>query len=201
MNDISIRRAAKADAKTIANLLVYAFKDDFSKLTKQLDRLVLCFEEDIHTDKFFVSVLDGRCVGFISCSDCYGRAVGVDVAKFQKQFGFVKGFAAGKAVKAEFCTPLPYPDTVGYIDLVAVDEDFRGRHIATKMLETVIRETPYLSYILDVTDINTGAQRCYQNFGFHEVGRKKVSLARMKGFKEKIYMEFIKGDTRDANTI
>ena len=44
--------------------------------------------------------------------------------------------------------------------------------------------------VLDVTDTNLSAQKCYTDFGFVEYDRIPVKFGTAKGFHAKIYMRY-----------
>ncbi|WP_353626048.1 hypothetical protein [Bacillus sp. JCM 19041] len=48
---------------------------------------------------------------------------------------------------------------------------------------------PRINAILEVVDTNESAYRLYRKLGFLELERKKERFSKLKGFKERIYME------------
>jgi ribosomal protein S18 acetylase RimI-like enzyme len=85
---------------------------------------------------------------------------------------------------------LDYPADTGYIEFVAVAERARRQGIATQLVETVIAQTHYTDFELEVTDVNTPARDCYRKIGFVDVKQKKEKFGRIKGFRERIYMRY-----------
>jgi len=188
--DIVIKRAEEESRKSISRVIAYAFQKDFKALVNNMDKVAMAIESGIQIGRFFVAEQNGIIIGVIACTDCTGRAVIVNCADYKKHFGFIRGLIATKILTEEFMAPLQYPSNIGYIEFVAVNENVRGNGIAKKMLQGVIEETAYESYILDVTDINTYAIRCYQSFGFVEIDKVPVKHAKQKGFNSKIYMQY-----------
>ena len=45
-------------------------------------------------------------------------------------------------------------------------------------------------FVLDVTDINNNAIKCYTNIGFEEFKRISEKHGKQKGFNEKIFMRY-----------
>lgn len=95
-------------------------------------------------------------------------------------------------LKEEFEAPLNYPPTTGYIEFVAVGNAHQRKGIATTMLEESIAQSSYKDYVLDVTDINTAAIRCYSALGFEEFKRVEEKHSKQKGFSARIYMRYQK---------
>ncbi|MCI8505592.1 MAG: GNAT family N-acetyltransferase, partial [Lachnospiraceae bacterium] len=59
--------------------------------------------------------------------------------------------------------------TTGYIEFVAVRKKYRKQGIATTMLQESMLLTNYQDFVLDVTDINNHAIKCYTSIGFEEL--------------------------------
>jgi ribosomal protein S18 acetylase RimI-like enzyme len=192
VSEIITRRATESDRADIAQMIVCSFHDNFSKLSEELDNVAKALEKGIRVERFLIAEDGAEAVGVIACSDSSGRAVDINMANCRKHLGFIIGTISGIVMAAEFSKPLHYPHTVGYIEFVAVAESVRKKGIATKMLRSVIDQTDYMEYILDVADNNTVAQHCYLKFGFAEIERVKVCLSKQKGFSSKVYMKYVK---------
>lgn len=82
-----------------------------------------------------------------------------DFIRLSKNLDIVVNAMAGSMLKNEFSKPLQYPATTGYIDVVSVAENYRQMGLASKLLGTVISQTEYNEYILDVIDSNNAAQK------------------------------------------
>ena len=90
----------------------------------------------------------------------------------------------------EFEGQLEYPITTGYIEFVAVRKKYRKQGIATTMLQESMLLAHYQYFVLDVTDINSNAIKCYTNIGFEEFKRISEKHGKQKGFNEKIFMRY-----------
>lgn len=192
MDHLLIRIAKEADRIDIASVIAHAFEKDFSSLIKDMDQVSMALEPGIDVNRFFVTEFENHIIGVTACSDCNSRAMSINKKAFKKHFGLLRGFLANAFMAPEFSGPLPYPKTTGYIEFVAVTENARNKGVAAAMLKTVVQQTNYSQYMLDVTDINVAAQSCYKKFGFIEITREKVKHAKQKGFREKIYMRYSK---------
>lgn len=188
---IKIRKAVDADRKQIAYCIAEAFEKDFSALCKDVQIVADAIESGIHIQRFYVAVKkENAVIGALAVADCDGRGLLTDANSYKKHFGFVKGMIAYAVLKEEFEKQLQYPDTVGYIEFVCVLKRYQRKGITTKMLEYALNNSDYIDYELDVTNINHGAIRCYEKFGFLEYKREKVKHAKQKGFEEKIFMRY-----------
>ena len=192
MDNLLIQTAKETDRMAIAKVIAYAFEKDFASLINDMDKVALALEPGVDVSRFFIAKLKNQIIGVIACSDCNGRAMSVNKRAFRKNFGLLRGILANFFMAPEFSGILPYPNSTGYIEFVAVTEDARNKGVATAMLKTLIEQTRYSDYMLDVTDINIAAQACYKRFGFVEVRREKVKYSKQKGFSEKIYMSYPK---------
>jgi len=192
MDDILIRKATEKDRFVVTDLFVRGFWDDFSKVRRTVEQIVKTLENGICLERVYVAVEAGEAIGVISCSDCSGRAIQIDMTACRRNLGLVTGTIAGHILAAEYEKPLRYPPSTGYFDFIAVTEKVRRKGIATRMMRTVMDQTDYEEYMLDVTSINEVAQRLYRKFGFVEVGRIKVRMSRQKGFREKVVMKYVK---------
>lgn len=192
MDNLLIRTAKETDRMDMARVIAYAFEKDFSSLIKDMVKVSKALEPGIDVNRFFVTELKNNIIGVTACSDCNSRAMSINKKSFRKHLGLLRGLLANAFMAPEFSGPLPYPKTTGYIEFVAVAENARNKGVAVAMLKTVVEQTNYSQYMLDVTNINVAAQACYKKFGFVELKREKVKHAKQKGFSEKIYMRYFK---------
>ena len=189
--DYVVRKAVESDRFNIARTVIYSFEKDLSALFKDLEQGVRLFENSIVLSRFYVAEHGGEIVGTIACADCTGRAVKVTKSDCKKQLGFIRGLIGFSIFSSELMSQLPYPETTGNIELVGVLEHARGNGIAKEMLKIIIENnSQYNEFVLDVTDVNVSAQKCYTDFGFREFKRESVKYAKQKGFNAKIYMKY-----------
>ncbi len=132
----------------------------------------------------------GEVAGTLAISDCSGRAAKADKSSLVKNFGFIKGIIGAVVLKEEFEKPLNYPITTGYIEFVAIRKNYRRQGIATALLKESMLLSNYQDFVLDVTDINSNAIKCYANLGFEEFERIPEKHAKQKGFNERIFMRY-----------
>ena len=190
--NINIRQASENDRSEIALCIAEGFKKDFDVLCKNTHTVAAAISTGIQISKFYVAESENEVVGVVAVSDCNGRAAVTDIASYKKNFGFIKGNIANLVLKEEFESPLDYPPTTGYIEFVAVRNAHQRKGIATSILRESMMQRSYEDYVLDVTDVNTAAIRCYSALGFKEFKRVKEKHSKQKGFSAKIYMRYQK---------
>ena len=190
--DINIRQATENDRSDIALCIAEGFKKDFDVLCKNTHTVATAISTGIQISKFYVAESENEVVGVVAISDCNGRAAATDIASYKENFGFIKGNIANLVLKEEFESPLNYPPTTGYIEFVTVRNTYQSKGIATSMLKGSMILSSYEDYVLDVTDVNTAAIRCYSALGFKEFKRVKEKHSKQKGFSAKIYMRYQK---------
>ena len=190
--NINIRQANENDRIDIALCIAEGFKKDFDVLCKNTHIVATAISTGIQISKFYVAESENEVVGVVAISDCNGRAAVTDIASYKENFGFIKGNIANLVLKEEFESSLDYPPTTGYIEFVAVRNTHQRKGIATSMLKESMIQSSYEDYVLDVTDVNSAAIRCYSALGFREFKRVEEKHSKQKGFSAKIYMKYQK---------
>lgn len=192
MEQLIIRKANNKDKSQIADAIARCYEKEFSTLTKDIQKVSLALVPGIQTDRFLVAELNGSIVGITACSDCDGRSVYIEKTSCRRSLGIIKGTMAVLFLSNEFMHMLPYPKNTGYIEFVGVLPEHQGQGIAKKIICEIIVSTEYDEFILDVTDINIPAQKCYKHIGFVEYKRVSERGGKIKGFKERIFMRYAK---------
>lgn len=187
---IHIRKASETDRDNVAMCIAEGFEKDFSILCKDNQKVADAIVLGLNMEKFYVADVDGNVAGVLAISDCNGRAAKVEKVSLKKQLGLFKGIIGAFVLKEEFEKQLEYPVTTGYIEFVAVRKKYRKQGIASTMLRESMLLTNYQDFVLDVTDINEKAIRCYSSIGFEEFKRITEKHGKQKGFNEKIYMRY-----------
>lgn len=105
--------------------------------------------------------------------------------------GFIRGNWAAVIFSLYERTPLP-GELV--IDGLAVRSDVRGQGVGTKLLEAIVQyaaQKAFPTIRLDVIDINDGARRLYERFGFVATGTEYFEYLRwLLGFGGSTTMKF-----------
>lgn len=187
---VHIRKASEIDRDNVALCIAEGFEKDFSILCKDNQKVADAIALGLNMEKFYVADVDGNVAGVLAISDCNGRAAKVEKVSLKKQLGLFKGIIGAFVLKEEFEKQLEYPVTTGYIEFVAVRKKYRKQGIASTMIRESMLLTNYQDFVLDVTDINEKAIRCYSSIGFEEFKRIPEKHGKQKGFNEKIYMRY-----------
>lgn len=185
-----IRKAKETDRNNAALCIAEGFEKDFSVLCKDNQKVADAIAAGLNMERFYVAEIQGEIAGVLAISDCNGRAARVDKVSLRKHFGFLKGFIGALVLKEEFEGQLEYPAATGYVEFVAVRKKYRRQGIATTMLRESMLLTNYQDFVLDVTDINHNAIKCYTTIGFEEFKRIPEKHGKQKGFYEKIFMRY-----------
>lgn len=190
--NINVRQARENDRNHIALCIAEGFKKDCDVLCKDTHKVSAAISTGIQISKFYVAEFENKVIGVLAISDCKGRAATTDIVSYKKNFGFIKGIIAYLVLKEEFEAPLDYPPTTGYIEFVAVRNAYQRKGIASTLLKESVSQSSYKDYVLEVTDINTAAIRCYSALGFEEFKRIEEKRSKQKGFSARIYMRYQK---------
>ena len=177
---VHIRKAKETDRNNVALCIAEGFEKDFSILCKDYQKVADAIAMGLNIERFYVADIKGNIVGVLAISDCNGRAAKAEKVSLKKHFGFIKGIIGNFVLKEEFEKQLEYPVTTGY----------RKQGIATTMLQESMLLTNYQDFVLDVTDINNYAIKCYTSIGFEEFKRIPEKHSKQKGFNERIFMRY-----------
>lgn len=192
MEQVIIRKANETDREQIACVISVCYEKEFSAFVKDMPKIASALSPGIRILRFYVAELDGKIIGITACSDRTGRAVHIYKKSFRDSLGIIKAAMAGLFLTKEFMHSLPYPEDTGYIEFVGVLPEYQGRSVAKKIINNIIETSDYREFILDVTDINIPAQKCYTHIGFKEFQRIPEKGGKIKGFKERIFMKYEK---------
>ena len=193
--DFIIRKAENNDKTGIAQAIADSFKKDFSGFSRDTERIAKALENGININRFFVAEQKGKIIGIVASADCFERALTPSKKDCKKHLGFIRGIIAHYVFKIEFSNPLTFPADTGCFDILGVVEEAQGKGAGKALIQKVIEEnSQYKEFVLNVTDVNKPAIRLYQGFGFVEYERVPYKFAKQAGFKEKIWMKYVKDD-------
>ena len=168
-----IRRAKKQDAKRCVELLNLAMEDiaftlsGVSDPTKSDDILCNFFQSEINRlsyNNVFVYEENGITIGAV-CGYFGGDSALLDepIVAHLKDSGVSK-FPQPECEEDEF-----------YIDSIAVDENFRGRGIATKLIDFICDQTDFKKIALIVDENKPETVAFYERLGFGRDGEKIIN--------------------------
>ncbi|MCL2707107.1 MAG: GNAT family N-acetyltransferase [Dehalococcoidia bacterium] len=173
----AVRKARESDRMNIARTLAYSFEKALSLLSKDSERIVKIFGNGIDIRRFFVAEQGDAIIGAAACADCTGRAISASKSDCTKHLGAIRGRIVFRIVRSELMRPLIYPATTGYIDVVGVLAQERGKGVAKEILRELIKNnSQYNEFILDADSTNIQALKCYSAFGFVEFKRAPLFM-------------------------
>ena len=184
----------------IAEIIAHGFANDFLPLTGDLKKAAAAISGIIVVSRFFVAELKGCAHGVLACSDTKGRAMSIHRPDSIGFMGQVRALVCERLFHCGIRLPAYYSPETGYIEFVAVDEKKRGQGVATALLAKVVSDTPYSEYLLDVEQGNAPARRCYEKFGFIEIGREVEIKENPRRVRNKVYMGYVRELVKDKKT-
>ncbi|MCL2610525.1 MAG: GNAT family N-acetyltransferase [Defluviitaleaceae bacterium] len=201
---IEIKRMSEIeeDIRTkMAEVFALSYYDELSLISKDVEKLIKIFRGAFIAEKFYIAFMDGDLAGFLACSDNKSRAINITENDLIEEIGKIKGSILFKFLDREFNTPIAYTNEICYIESVVTHPEARGKGVATRLMEHVIKKSGYEEFRLTVKDNNRSALSIYKRLGFTELDRIKASFFTRKYFRYKIYMRYIKSDENQENII
>lgn len=187
----TIRQGTEQDRNDIADTVVKSFWSLLSGLGESQQSMVSLLSDMMQPERFTVAVDDaGAVVGAAAVGDESGYPIQVQPALLKKQFGFIKGTMAAKALADEVHRPRAFKEGEATISLVSVREDARGQGIAKDMMRYILNSGKYRLYTLDVIEGNEQVLPLYEGLGFRHTHKEKEKGAAMKGFNFRYMMAF-----------
>jgi ribosomal protein S18 acetylase RimI-like enzyme len=178
-NKFVIIRADKTGIE-VRNQMAQIFADGFSQwlgyFSKDKEVIANAFAHMFVLDQFYIAIVDNKVAGMVACTDCKELSVKLNKRELRKYLGFVKGSIAGIILKKEFESPFKNPpEDTGSIEYVGTASEFRGRGVASQIMQYIFDNTPYSEYIIEeVADTNIPAMNLYKKIGFEEYKRIPV---------------------------
>ena len=170
-----VRKASESDNIDIARTISYSFEKVLSVLTKDMERMAKVFENGLDIERFYVAQQGDKIIGIVACGDSEGRAVKTTKEECKRHLGPIRGLIAFRLISSELMRPHSYPAATGYIDILGVLEQARGKGVAKELLKAIVENnSKYTEFILDVDSINASAIKTYTDFGFVEYRRVPV---------------------------
>ena len=186
--DYIVRKARESDNLNIAKTVAYSFEKVLSVFTKDMERMAKVFENGVATDRFYVAEQSQTIIGVVACGDCTQRVLQSTKEECKQHLGLIRGLLAFRVIRSELMRPHPYPADTGYIDVIGVLHQARGKGVAKALLKAVIENnSKYNEFVLDVDSVNTSAIKSYTDFGFVEF--KRVPVAKFLK-RSRVFMKY-----------
>lgn len=141
----------------------------FTKDRNILKELFLC---SMDFSMVYVALYENNIVGFIGISNNKKRPISFEIEKFKQLFGSFLGSIIQKPLSAVMEKPAVHGDKDLYIDYLTTDKNYRGKGIATKLIDFICEELKYDECYIEVLSKNTTAKKLYEHLGFVEFKRE-----------------------------
>lgn len=194
--------ALSNDARAqMSEVFVSGFGEHLAYFSKSPARLARALAHMFVPEHFYLAVGDdGRVTGMAALTDIGKPSVRLDARQLRRELGVLKGTIAASALRREWerhAFPFPLTEGIGVIEFVATDASFRGKGIATALMQHIIALPEYSSFVLEVAGANETAVRLYRQIGFEEFLRVPHRRRKRSGVDELLYMRY---DVRSADS-
>lgn len=182
--NLSIIRLSELDDKAKADA-IQVYTDCFpvyKRISKNKNILNDFFMSSFDFNLSYAAVVDTRVVGFLAISNGKERSLKFEKPKCIKLFGKLMGTITYYEMMFILGRPNLESETDVGIDYLATDKLFRGRGIASKLIEYVCETLCCKECFIDVDTNNTVAKRLYEYLGFKEYAQNNSITNRMLGF-------------------
>lgn len=190
MNSINIVKLSELDdeykAKAV-HLFVDSFYNMYTSLTNDKNVLYELFLYSLDFSLVYVAMYDNSLAGFMGIANNKKRTMHFDKIKCMELFGQLKGFIICKQLGYILERPNVINNYDICIDYLATDRNYRGKGIATKLIEYACNELGYDECYLEVLTKNITAKRLYEHTGFKEYKRSyNIGLGYVSKMKKQI---------------
>ena len=136
----------------------------------------------------YVCIMDDKVVGFLGLANAEKRPVSLSKEICKQLLGRFKGALIYKQMGDMLHKVTVREKTQGYIDYITTDAAYRGKGVATKLIQYICGTLPYESYTLEVLSKNTKAKHLYEKLGFVQIKEKKNLFVMLGGLGSEIVM-------------
>lgn len=169
----------KSDA---IQIFVNSFYEMYTSISKDKSVLNEFFLSSFDFNLAYAAIKDNKVVGFLAIANGKERSLKFKKSKCIELFGRLMG----TIIYYQMMYLLGKPNLEGEkdigIDYLATDEYYRGKGIATKMLEYACSQLCYDECFIDVAANNHVAKKLYEHVGFKEYNKDHSISNRLLGF-------------------
>lgn len=177
----------------ISEIFVDSFYEHLSYFSKDKKRLAKALEHMFVLEVFYVAMIDGEIVGITACTNGRDYSVSQDKKELIKHLGLLRGIIANNAFKNEFQKPaVGIGEKTASVEFVATASNYRGKGVATAIMNYLFSLPQYEEYVLEAADTNTNAIKLYEKLGYREFKRLKQKFSKYIGINYRLYMKYTK---------
>lgn len=184
------------DAKiNMSKIFVDGFYQWLRYFSKDKKKLTKAFSHIFNPDVFYLAVINGEIAGMIACTDGKVPSARLNSKELRKHLGFIMGTITYLILKREFEDrkyPFEITKDMGMVEFVATSTKYRGKGVATAIMNEIFETNTYQEYVLEVADTNTTAFKLYEKLGFAEFLRIKQKNSKRSGVNHLVYMKLVK---------
>jgi ribosomal protein S18 acetylase RimI-like enzyme len=193
---IEIKRASELGENTrkkVSEIFVDGFGKELRFFSKDSQQLAKALEHLFVLDVFYVAIIDGEIAGITACTNGPMTSTVSNRKELIRHLGLVKGTIASYAFKREFeKLPIEVGDRIASVEFVATASKYRGKGVATALMNHLFALPQYEEYVLEVANTNTNAVRLYEKLGYTEFKRIKQKHSKISGVNYLVYMKYLK---------
>lgn len=186
----------------ISKIFVDGFFQWLHFFSEDKDKLVKAFSHIFNLEVFYVAVIDGDIAGIAACTDGKVPSVHLESKELKKYLGFFMGTIAYFILKREFVEkkyPFEIEKNMGMVEFVATSTRYRGKGVATAIMNYIFDSNPYDFYALEVADTNINAVKLYEKLGYTEFLRIKHKHSKQSGINNLVYMKYSKNNVSEKS--
>jgi ribosomal protein S18 acetylase RimI-like enzyme len=177
--------------RRLSELYVDGFGSQFALFSQEKDVLIKAFDHMFVLDVFHIAVLDEVIAGMGACTDGKTHSVEPKWKDLATHLGLIKGTIAYFVLRNEFHKPaIRSGPGIALIEFFVTDSNYRGKGVASAVINTFLSNPTYDEFVLEVADTNLNAFNLYKKLGFSEFARVKEKHAKESGINELIYMSY-----------
>ncbi|WP_449354814.1 GNAT family N-acetyltransferase [Virgibacillus natechei] len=171
----------------VTKLFVNGFYDELVQISKDKQKLIRLFASSLIKEHFFVALDNSQVIGITAFATKTQASQIVDKEVTIKEFGNMKGRLLASIlnkknthIKGNQCN----------IEKVATAIEYRGKGVATQLINHILSELPYDEFILEAIATNKSAVFVYKNLGFRVYKtRKQLTFHEKFSLTERLYMK------------
>ena len=172
--------------------VVEIFIDGFGHLmnfTKDREVLKQLFLQALNPLYTYALVEEEKVLGMLGVGTNKIRPIKFEINLCKDLFGHFRGVLICKQMNAIFQSQAVKDDTDLYIDVLATSKQYRGKGVATRLLQYSFDLQGYKNYYIEVLSKNRNAKTLYEKIGFVEYKKTRFSPVALTGFGYPIKMK------------